>query len=116
MMILRFAEHQANFVETDEGRYFLRRDDHSAQLLPADCPHRGGPLWLGTLHEGRVRCPWHENHVSLESLRRRGLPMIVNRGIVTAVAPGSKATLRTVTGVDGGPPCRSNRSGGPSCT
>ena len=23
------------------------------------CPHRGGPLGMGTLEHGRVVCPWH---------------------------------------------------------
>lgn len=27
--------------------------------LDGTCPHRGGPLGQGALHEGMLVCPWH---------------------------------------------------------
>jgi nitrite reductase (NADH) small subunit len=109
-MVIHFDESEANFVATDAGNYFLWRDELGvAYMLPADCPHRGGPLWLGTLDDGRIRCPWHESLVSQRSLERRALPTVVNRTNVTTIAPGSEAHTRTVTGVDGGPPCPARR-------
>lgn len=31
------------------------------------CPHAGGPLALGELHEGRVTCPWHGSVFDLDT-------------------------------------------------
>lgn len=37
-------------VYNEAGRYFALDDT---------CPHQGASLGQGTLHEGRVICPWH---------------------------------------------------------
>lgn len=31
----------------------------SISALGGRCPHHGGPLGQGQIHEGRVVCPWH---------------------------------------------------------
>jgi nitrite reductase (NADH) small subunit len=41
-----------------EGRFFA---------LSNHCPHQGGPLVAGTLHEKTLTCPWHFWQFDLET-------------------------------------------------
>ena len=73
--------------------------DGSVYLLPAGCPHRGGPLRLGTIDtEGQaVLCPWHDNPVKIRWLRNRALPLIQRQsGPWTAIVPESAGASRPV--------------------
>jgi NAD(P)H-dependent nitrite reductase small subunit len=36
-------------------------------VLDNTCPHKGGPLFEGTVSEGKVTCPWHQWHFDLKS-------------------------------------------------
>ena len=43
-----------------EGRIFaVFNVDGQFHVLDGVCPHAGGPLGKGMLHEGVVTCPWH---------------------------------------------------------
>jgi nitrite reductase/ring-hydroxylating ferredoxin subunit len=81
--VLRFYADEANLLETDERSYFLHRDRAgTCVLIRATCPHRGGPLFLGSLEdsgEKSIRCPWHDTVVSVAAMQRKAPPMVVNR-------------------------------------
>ena len=38
------------------------------------CPHQGASLGEGTLHEGRIICPWHNFVFELRTGHCRGIP------------------------------------------
>ena len=82
MKILRFQRDHANLIEYGDRSYFLHRDRAGAYvLIRARCPHRGGPLFLGTVEDGpaeSIRCPWHESLVSVKAMQKRAPPMVVN--------------------------------------
>lgn len=68
-------------------------------VLPATCPHRGGPLHLAQVEPGRARlvCPWHGRATSVTAAARRGIPAVRRRDEVTIVFPddkGSEYSLR----------------------
>ena len=82
MKILRFQRDQANLIELGDRSYFLHCDHAGAYvLIRARCPHRGGPLFLGTVQDGpaeSIRCPWHDTVVSVKALQKKAPPMVVN--------------------------------------
>jgi nitrite reductase (NADH) small subunit len=39
------------------------------QAIGGICPHQGGPLGHGAIHDGNVVCPWHAWEFSCESGR-----------------------------------------------
>jgi nitrite reductase/ring-hydroxylating ferredoxin subunit len=43
----------------DGTPYALCNVGGQIHALEGTCPHRGGPLGQGAVHEGRVVCPWH---------------------------------------------------------
>lgn len=101
MAVLTFDPSQGNCLEVDGGKswFLAETGDGSAHLLPTLCPHRGGPLHLGTLDaQGEaVRCPWHDNPVKVRWLQKQALPLIRRRnGLWTAIVPDSAGTPRTV--------------------
>ncbi|MFG2910290.1 MULTISPECIES: Rieske 2Fe-2S domain-containing protein [unclassified Kitasatospora] len=69
--------------------YVYIRTEAGGSVLPASCPHRGGPLNLGTPDPTgrRLVCPWHERGSSLSRLRRQ-VPAVRSGDTVTAVLPG----------------------------
>ena len=43
-----------------EGRTLCVSRFHGAlHAMDGVCPHRGGPLGLGTIEHGKIVCPWH---------------------------------------------------------
>jgi hypothetical protein len=69
--------------------YVYIRTEAGGSVLPASCPHRGGPLHLGKTDAAgrRLVCPWHERGTSLSRLRRQ-VPAVRSGDRVTAVLPG----------------------------
>lgn len=63
-------------------------------VLPATCPHRGGPLHLATVEPGRSRlvCPWHGRSIGVSKAATRGLPAVRTGDRVTIVFPGDADT------------------------
>lgn len=47
------------FVLDDGFEVAIFRKDGQYAALDDTCPHQGASLGEGTLHEGRVICPWH---------------------------------------------------------
>jgi hypothetical protein len=101
MAVLTFDPSRVNFIEVEGGGgWFLTvLGDGAAHLLPTRCPHRGGPLHLGTIDpKGEaVLCPWHDNPVRVRWLQKNALPLIRRRGgLWTAVVPDSAGDPRAV--------------------
>ncbi len=46
-------------VDAGERRIALFLREGRVYALGETCPHRGGPLHLGRVERGIVRCPWH---------------------------------------------------------
>ena len=58
-----------------EGRELALFNDGGAFFAVDDaCPHQGASLGEGTLHEGRVICPWHNWIYELRTGECRGVP------------------------------------------
>ena len=56
----------ARVVETDEGPVAIfRTSDDRLFALQDRCPHAGGPLSQGIVHDGRVTCPLHNWQIDL---------------------------------------------------
>jgi hypothetical protein len=82
MRILRFHKDEANLVELGDQSYLVHRNRAGAyMLIRARCPHRGGPLFLGTVLSGpteSIRCPWHDSVVPVQAMQKKAPPMVVN--------------------------------------
>jgi nitrite reductase (NADH) small subunit len=65
------------------------RTEVGSFVLPARCPHRGGPLNLATVAPDRARlvCPWHGRATSFTKSLRSGTPAVRRGDTVTAVFP-----------------------------
>ena len=51
---------QMKQVEVGGKKVLLAKVEGAYFATGARCPHYGGPLPEGTLHDGRVTCPWHQ--------------------------------------------------------
>jgi apoptosis-inducing factor 3 len=51
---------QMKSVEIDGRVILLARVGETFYACSGTCPHHGAPLVDGSMHEGRVRCPWHQ--------------------------------------------------------
>ena len=83
-----------NFMIVGSGsqapRYFVWRTCDGRQMLVDDaCPHRQGPLHLGTVRcpSGALTCPSHGITWTLRSLERRSLPTVLCGTVLTAILP-----------------------------
>ncbi len=52
-------EDTGKMVEVDGQEIALYRQGGEVFALYNVCPHAGGPLAEGGVHDGRVVCPWH---------------------------------------------------------
>jgi hypothetical protein len=89
MLVVRFSASGArNCAEAAGAAYVYARTAQGGFVLPASCPHRGGPLNLAELTPGgdRLVCPWHSGKASLARLRNQ-VPAVRNGNVVTAVLP-----------------------------
>ncbi len=74
----------ANEVSPGEGKPFkvgdhilaLYNDGGEFFAIDDTCPHQGASLGEGTLHQGRVICPWHNWIFELRTGECRGIPQI----------------------------------------
>ncbi|WP_434605140.1 Rieske 2Fe-2S domain-containing protein [Pseudomonas sp. R1-7] len=87
MKVISLNLAHAHYVAVDEKTYFLKRHPHSTQLLPTECPHRGGPLHMGDVtQDGQsVICPWHDNAYKLCNLEKKSLPTVRVRNVISTV-------------------------------
>jgi hypothetical protein len=91
MHVVRIATAgRGNCAELNRVPYVYARTEVGAFVLPARCPHRGGPLHLATLEAQSYRliCPWHGGATSARRLARHGLPAVRRGDRVAIVFPG----------------------------
>lgn len=109
MAVLTFDPARGNFIEAEgQASWFMATfEDGRTYVVPDRCPHRGGPLRLGTTDTAgqAVSCPWHDNAVSVRWLRKQALPLIRRQGgswtvIVPENVGPTRMTQRTVLLVD----------------
>ncbi|MGI4952170.1 MAG: FAD-dependent oxidoreductase [Janthinobacterium lividum] len=63
------AEGAMRVVEQDGAKVLLARSGGRCHAVGAVCPHAGGPLNEGVLHDGAVLCPWHKAAFRLDTGR-----------------------------------------------
>ncbi|WP_119343685.1 Rieske 2Fe-2S domain-containing protein [Facilibium subflavum] len=79
MKIAKIDLDKNNMLIVDDKKYFVlhKPKDNTVKLVPANCPHRGGPLQYGVYNEAeRVICPWHENKYKPCRLAKNKLPYV----------------------------------------
>jgi len=99
MPVLTFAaEGVGNCVTVRDTPYVFARTRVGSFMLPARCPHRGGPLHLAVMEDGgsRLICPWHERATSVSRALKAGVPAVRRGRVVTAVFPGPDDGEHTV--------------------
>ncbi len=90
------AEGQAVRVEAFGRIIAVFRDRGELLAIDDSCPHRGGPLGMGTVAGGAVTCPLHAWTFDLRSGEMRGNPnlcirthaLAIEAGEVFLIAPG----------------------------
>lgn len=85
---------EENFIEIGGKRFLvLRAEGKGCHTIPANCPHRGGPLHLGEVEDGGrfIKCPWHKTRVSIPQLLRAGVPTASAGRRVSVVFGGAEA-------------------------
>jgi nitrite reductase (NADH) small subunit len=96
VLVLTFqVDGRHNCATVDGAPYVYARTEQGSFLLPARCPHRGGPLHLATVEQGtgRLICPWHDRPTSTTRLRKSAPPAVRSGNKVTAVfAVGADAS------------------------
>ncbi|SER27375.1 Rieske 2Fe-2S domain-containing protein [Actinokineospora terrae] len=100
MLVLTFAVSGAgNCVRVAGAPYVYARSRFGSFVLPARCPHRGGPLHLGVFEPDRPRlvCPWHERASSVTRAITAGVPVVRNGNRATAVFPHPPGTPHELT-------------------
>jgi Rieske [2Fe-2S] domain len=94
--VVHLAPHE-NSIDAGDERYLVARDPTGVCYTINDkCPHRGGPLNLGTV-DGTARfvvCPWHTTRTSMAYLVARALPTVRAGDRVSVVVPSGAATPR----------------------
>lgn len=96
MTVIRFELNEFNLLEINERRYVLIEDQNANyRFISADCPHKGGPLYLGRMDSKRaeIQCPWHDNRFPLKTLCRKSLPMIQNGNHLCVVVAGKNSDV-----------------------
>ena len=81
-------ESQENWIEVGQRAFLVARDSAGVCHTIADkCPHRGGPLHLGSVDPSGafVVCPWHHTKTRLSHLVARALPTVRGGERVTVV-------------------------------
>jgi nitrite reductase (NADH) small subunit/3-phenylpropionate/trans-cinnamate dioxygenase ferredoxin subunit len=65
---------QGKPVAVEDRMIALYNDGGAFFAIDDTCPHQGASLGEGTLHEGRVICPWHNFVFELSTGYCRGIP------------------------------------------
>lgn len=100
MPVLKLDLEEVNFVAGASASYALVTVAGELLLVDTRCPHRGGPLHLGSAASdarGRpgMQCPWHGTFVPVAQLRKTALPMVrrTHSGAAAVIVPaGTEVT------------------------
>jgi nitrite reductase (NADH) small subunit len=84
-----------NSVRIGDEVYFCLERDGQVYLIRSRCPHRGGPLHLGQIDGGRLRCPWHGNTFRVDRLCDRAVPTVRRDGRLAAYLPAERSAQPT---------------------
>ncbi|MEO6501974.1 MAG: Rieske 2Fe-2S domain-containing protein [Jatrophihabitantaceae bacterium] len=90
---------KGNCAEVNRIPYVYASTEFGDFVLPARCPHRGGPLHLAQVEAESYRlvCPWHGRATSVRRLARRGIPAVRRGDEVSIVFPGDASADCAVT-------------------
>ncbi len=61
------ADGQMKEVPIGDQAVLVVRVNGTYRVFGAYCPHQGAPLAEGILHDGRLRCPWHQSVFDVET-------------------------------------------------
>ena len=79
----------ARLVKTAAGCVAVfRAADDRVFALDDRCPHKGGPLSQGIVHDGRVTCPLHNWVIDLETGKATGADVGATRTYPVRVVDG----------------------------
>lgn len=85
-----------NVLRLDDAEFFTYVHDGGFYLLPSNCPHRGGPLRLGSLEGEAIVCPWHRSRVPIRHCVSRALPVVVRHYSRELVIPVDKDNFASI--------------------
>lgn len=94
MLALKFGTF--NVLRLDHTEFFSYAHDGTFYLLPSSCPHRGGPLRLGSLEGDTIVCPWHRSRVPIQHCIGRALPIVVRHYRCELLVAIPKAKYRSI--------------------
>jgi nitrite reductase/ring-hydroxylating ferredoxin subunit len=88
MQIVTINVDDFNILSIGGNCYFKINHEGRLFIAPSKCPHRGGPLHLGSRSAcgNRIVCPWHDNEYSIKTIVRRALPAVFLSGKVSIIA------------------------------
>lgn len=92
---LTWPRHTA--VVVGEDVYFGIERDDAVHLVASRCPHRGGPLHLGDVVDGTLRCPWHGSSFRVDRLCGRSVPTVQRGDQVIAYLPARDGAVPVPT-------------------
>jgi nitrite reductase (NADH) small subunit len=83
--VVRLRGHEIGVFRTSAGEVYA---------IDNRCPHRGGPLSEGIVHDGAVTCPLHNWVLDLKSGQARGADEGCVRTFTTELREGERIFLR----------------------
>lgn len=85
-----------NVLCLDRAEFFAYTHEDGLYLLPSNCPHRGGPLRLGSLEGKTIVCPWHGSRVPIQHCISRALPIVVRHYSRELLVPVDESNYASV--------------------
>ena len=82
------ADGQMREVPVGDATILLVRIDGEYRAYGPACPHQEAPLAEGTLHEGRIRCPWHQSVFDARGGGHRAVHRLADRQAGMRWSPG----------------------------
>jgi nitrite reductase (NADH) small subunit len=76
-----------NTVVVGDRHFFAYDRSGAVHVIASRCAHRGGPLQLGRVEDGKLRCPWHGTAFAIDRLCARGVAVVQRGSQVIAYVP-----------------------------
>jgi nitrite reductase (NADH) small subunit len=80
---------QENTVIVGDRHFFAYDRSGAVHVIASRCAHRGGPLHLGRIEDGKLRCPWHGTTFRVDRLCARGVAVVQRGSKVIAYLPAT---------------------------